>query len=54
VLGYAGAAVIEPACARLSVSRDAIGPDGLVADPNIRDGLAAICQQISRHLRMES
>jgi NAD(P)H-dependent FMN reductase len=54
VLGYVGAAVIEPACARLSVSRDAIGPDGLVADPNIRDGLAAICQQISRHLRMES
>jgi chromate reductase len=51
VLGYVGAVIIEPACARLSVGRDAVGPDGIVTDPNIRAGLTAICQEILGCLR---
>ena len=33
VLGYVGAAVVEPACRDLTVPRSAVGPDGLVTDP---------------------
>lgn len=40
VLGYVDAKVVEGACARLTVSRDMVGPDGdidqLVADPTLR------------------
>jgi chromate reductase, NAD(P)H dehydrogenase (quinone) len=41
VLGYVGAAVLEPACARIEVRREQVGPDGLVADPGLRAALAA-------------
>ena len=33
VLGYVGADVVDPAGLRIPVARDAIGPDGLIADP---------------------
>ena len=50
VLGYVGAVVIDSACARLPVGRDAVGLDGLVADKSIRAGMTGICQEILRDL----
>ena len=50
VLGYVGASVVEAACARLPVGREAIGPDGLIADPAVRAGLAAALGELRRRL----
>jgi chromate reductase, NAD(P)H dehydrogenase (quinone) len=41
VLGYVGAQVIEPACRRLPVSRDWVGPTGAITDPGFRTEMAA-------------
>ncbi len=47
VLGYVGARVVEDACLRLPLTRDAVGADGLIDDPAARAGaLTAL-----RHLR---
>ena len=51
VLGYVGAEVMEPACVRLPVGREAVGPDGLVADPTVRAGIVAACREILRARR---
>lgn len=51
VLGYVGALPVSPACVRLPVRRDALGADGLVADPAVRAGLRAVCEELVRHLR---
>jgi chromate reductase, NAD(P)H dehydrogenase (quinone) len=52
VLGYVGATVIEPACRRITVAGQAVGQDGLVADPAFRAevtaALGAIVNAISR------
>jgi chromate reductase, NAD(P)H dehydrogenase (quinone) len=50
VLGYINAAVIEPACQRVSVGRDAIGPDGMVADTDIRAHIADVLTIIRDYL----
>ena len=36
VLRYTGAKLVEAACVRIPVHRDAVGLDGLIADPEIR------------------
>jgi chromate reductase, NAD(P)H dehydrogenase (quinone) len=41
VVGYLSMAVVEEACVRIPVARDAIGADGLIADPAVREPLAA-------------
>jgi hypothetical protein len=41
VLAYAGARVVEDACARIPIARDMVGDDGLIADPASRDAIAA-------------
>ena len=41
VVGYISMEIVEAACMRIPVTRDAIGEDGLVADPAIRERLAA-------------
>jgi chromate reductase len=41
VLSYADALLVEPACVQVPVTRDDLGPDGLVSDPGARDRLAA-------------
>ena len=41
VLGYVHAEIVEEACVRIPVTRDAVGGDGLIADPDIRERLAA-------------
>ncbi|MCX5197623.1 NAD(P)H-dependent oxidoreductase [Streptomyces sp. NBC_00249] len=42
VLGYTGASVVEEACVRIPVSRDSIGPDGLLTSPEDRERLAGV------------
>ncbi len=51
VLGYVSAAVIEDACLRLPDARDAVGPDGLIHDPGIRELMTRSVEQIARHVR---
>jgi NAD(P)H-dependent FMN reductase len=41
VLTYTGAKVIDAACVRIPVPRDAVGSDGLIGDADLRDGIAA-------------
>ena len=41
VVGYLSMEIVEEACVRIPVARDVIGEDGLIADPAIREPLAA-------------
>ena len=41
VVGYLSMEIVEEACVRIPVARDAIGADGLIADPAVREPLAA-------------
>lgn len=50
VLRYVGAVVIEPACGRVPVPRQAVGPDGRVIDGALRARLAEVVGTIVRHL----
>src|SRR5512142_1059424 len=49
VLRYVAASVIAPACLRVPIPRDAVGPDGLVTPPALRDALAELWRQLLRH-----
>ena len=40
VVGYLSMEIVEEACVRIPVARDAVGEDGLVADPAVRERLA--------------
>lgn len=42
VLGYTGADIVEPACVRISVARNAVGPDGVITDPGAREQLGQV------------
>jgi chromate reductase, NAD(P)H dehydrogenase (quinone) len=46
VLGYVGAAVIDKACRRIVLPRQAIGPDGMVSDPEFRAEVARMIDDI--------
>ena len=46
VLGYVGAEVIEKACRRITLPRQAIGPDGLVRDPGFRADVVRVIDDI--------
>lgn len=47
VLGYVNAQIVEAACSRLPMTRQSIGPDGLVSDPEVRAGIAATIDALS-------
>jgi NAD(P)H-dependent FMN reductase/ketosteroid isomerase-like protein len=47
VLGYAGIEVVEPACRRIRVTRAALGPDGLVAAPAVREEITEVLEALS-------
>jgi chromate reductase, NAD(P)H dehydrogenase (quinone) len=49
VLGYAGADVVEDACARIPVERSVLGPDGQVTDDAVRDQIAAAVGRLAEH-----
>ncbi|MCX5379201.1 NADPH-dependent FMN reductase [Streptomyces sp. NBC_00091] len=42
VLGYTGAAVVDPACVRIPVARGAVDADGIITDPAARARLAEV------------
>ncbi|WP_346536207.1 NAD(P)H-dependent oxidoreductase [Micromonospora sp. DPT] len=50
VLGYLGADIVEPACVRLPVPRAGVGPDGLLADAELRAGLADVLGHLGAHV----
>lgn len=50
VLGYVGADIVEAACVRIPVTRDAVGPDGTIADPAIRSQIEDTLTTLVRHV----
>jgi chromate reductase, NAD(P)H dehydrogenase (quinone) len=50
VLGYVDADVIEAACIRVEVRRDAVAADGVVHDPQVRARLAAQLASVAEHV----
>jgi len=46
-----GADIVERACVHLPVPRAAVGPDGLVTDPEIVAGIAAVLSELAEHVR---
>jgi NAD(P)H-dependent FMN reductase len=51
VLRYVGAVAVERACVRVPVPRDAVGPDGIIADPGIRAELLSALMTLAEHAR---
>ena len=51
VLTYTGADIVEDACVRLPVGRGDVGPDGLIEEPAIRAGVAAVLAALAEHFR---
>jgi chromate reductase, NAD(P)H dehydrogenase (quinone) len=51
VLGYVDADVIEAACVRAEVRRDAVCADGVVHDRDVRERLAAQLASVAEHVR---
>jgi chromate reductase, NAD(P)H dehydrogenase (quinone) len=47
VLGYVHADIIERACTRLPLTRDAVGDDGTIADPSAREQIAAMLRALA-------
>lgn len=50
VLGYVHADVVEAACVRIPVTRDAVAADGRVGDPGIRRQIGQVLAALSRHV----
>jgi NAD(P)H-dependent FMN reductase len=51
VLGYAGADIVQSASLRAPVTREMVGPDGLVHDDAARGQIAAAVSALSGHVR---
>jgi NAD(P)H-dependent FMN reductase len=51
VLRYVGAVAVEGACVRVPVLRDAVGPDGIIADPGIRAEFLSALMTLAEHAR---
>ena len=49
VLGYAGADIVDDACARIPVDRALVGEDGLVTDARVRDQITAAVTALADH-----
>lgn len=49
VLGYAGADIVEAACARIPVDRALVDEDGLIADAAVRAEIAAAVGRLAEH-----
>jgi chromate reductase len=46
VLGYVGAVVVEPACVAMPLTREEIGPDGLIVSSDLRRTRAATLDEL--------
>jgi NAD(P)H-dependent FMN reductase/ketosteroid isomerase-like protein len=53
VLGYVDADIAEAACARIPVTRDAVGEDGTITDPDIRARIADALRALVAHVARE-
>jgi chromate reductase, NAD(P)H dehydrogenase (quinone) len=49
VLGYVHADIVEAACVRISLTRDAVGLDGTIGDPAAREEIAEAVAALVRH-----
>jgi NAD(P)H-dependent FMN reductase len=49
VLGYAGADIVEDACARIPVDRQLVGSDGRITDTEVRAEIAAAVGRLAAH-----
>lgn len=47
VLGFVGANIVETACVRIPVARDAVGPDGVIAAPALREQIAGVLRTLA-------
>ena len=54
VLGYVHADIVEAACTRIPLTRDAIGPDGTITDPALRDQVGETLRTLADHVRGSS
>jgi chromate reductase len=50
VLGYVNADLVEEACVQIPVRRDAVGPEGVIADPDVRRAIAATLAALVKHV----
>jgi hypothetical protein len=42
--------VVEPACAAIAVTRDAVGPDGLITDPVVRARIVEVLETLMQRV----
>lgn len=49
VLGYVHADIVEAACARVPVTREAVGPDGTLTEPAMRETIAQTVTTLAHH-----
>jgi chromate reductase len=54
VLGCTGAEIVEEACVRIPVPRNAVKSDGTIADSEIRERLATVLDLLARHVATHS
>ncbi len=47
VLAYVGADIVEAAFLRMPMTREAVGPDGVVAAVDVRSRVATVLQELS-------
>lgn len=50
VLGFVGADVVDGACVRVPLTRDTVGPDGTIVDPQIREQIATALTALAQHI----
>jgi NAD(P)H-dependent FMN reductase len=53
VLDYVNADVVQEACVKIPVRRDAVGPDVMIADPDVRRAIAATLAALVEHVAMK-
>jgi chromate reductase, NAD(P)H dehydrogenase (quinone) len=46
VLGYLATEIVEEACVRIAVAREAVGDDGLIADAQLRSQIADVLRAL--------
>jgi chromate reductase, NAD(P)H dehydrogenase (quinone) len=51
VLGYAGADIVDAACARIPVDRALVGDDGLISDTEVRSQIADVVERLAGSVR---
>ncbi len=49
VLGYVGADIVEAAFVCMPMTRQAVGPEGLITDPDLVDVVAAVLRTLVSH-----